>query len=683
MVFQLKTVDVWDTLLRRDCHPECIKLATALHVLFAHYALIREAYRSHWDLYRIRIEIERCLGAKSRSLGKDDEYEIVDVLSQWLNSVLLEPYDSQLPKQLAEYELSVEIARSFPDSDIVEYLQRFPATRTIFLSDFYMGGAMLKCLLAAKGLGHLIPEGISSSDVGLNKRSGRLFHFVHEKYGVLPQHHIHIGDNAWSDVSAARQSGVTAVHYLPATAHANRLNCERLFSSREALFEHIRALCAKEAVQATQGMSDRQAAAHRLGAEAAPLFVGFALWIAEQALIENVDRLCFLTREGEFFYRVFAALFPHQTFFGLALPPAGVLAVSRLSTFASSMRDVSIEEMSRIWHLFKSQSVSGLFTTLGIHIEGFDEILDQVGLRASDVVEDPEKSEAFNQLFSTPNFIDAVQKSISCQQKLLYSYLTQTGLQSGDRIGIVDIGWRGTIQDNLALLLPQVHFHGMYLGLRRFINPQPDNVSKSAYGPNENISNESINSFEVFAALEMICASPHGSVMGYSWVGEQISPCRQISEEENAAYEQFTRYFQQGVLWAVPRWQSYIERYMVTASEVRSIALRVWDTLRRAPDKDFVDLFIQTPQHDVFGFGDFFRRNQVPPLTTIFLAPLVKSKRRQLIEFVRRVQWSAAIQHIQGIGRFHRWTLVFTFQIANYIKHVRMRFLLIRSKADT
>ncbi|SFI40180.1 HAD family hydrolase [Nitrosomonas sp. Nm34] len=682
MRYKLRTIDVWDTLLRRDCHPECIKLATARHVLLGWPDHLRPDFQEHWALYRARIDAERFLAEAARSEGQDDEYEIAAVLHQWLLAVFCRPFDTALPCRLAEFELQVEIARSFKDPDIEDFLQAYPAEHNYFLSDFYMNSSMLGRLLEEKGLDALVCEGIASCEIGLNKRSGRLFQHVHSLHGIFPKEHVHVGDNRWSDIEAAEKSGVTAVHYLPATSHAERLARERLFSSREALFEHIRALCADEALQVSQGMSAKQAAAFRLGADAAPLFIGFALWIAEQALVKKLDQLHFLTREGEFFHQVFTALFPQQTFFGHTLPPSNILAVSRLSTFVSSLREVTIGEMSRIWDLFKEQNVAGMFVTLGININNFKDILDQLELKPEDVIEIPQQNSALNKLFDTPEFVNALQNSIARQQSLLCDYLIQNGWQSEVKIGVVDIGWRGTIQDNLALVMSETNLHGMYLGLRRFVNPQPDNVSKSAYGPNENISSNANDLFEVFAALEMLCMSAGGSVVGYRRTPDQILPCRQVLGDENAAYDQFTRYFQQGILLAAKHWRLYIERYVVSASELQNTALRVWATLRSTPSVDLAELFIKTPQHDVFGFGDFFNRNQAPSLTAILLAPLVKERRRQLIEFIRRVQWSAAIQHINGLSRFHRWTLVFTFRFANQVRRLRMKVQCFRNRDD-
>lgn len=672
-MYKIRTIDVWDTLLRRDCHPECIKLATAQQLFLGWANHLKPGFRDGWVLYKARLEAERTLAVQAKAGGKDDEYEITQVLAQWSSAIFADTVPPDLPNRLAEYELSVEVARSFADSDIVEFLRSHEAEKTLFLSDFYMSGEMLRCLLSAKGLNTLVAEGMSSCDVGLNKRSGQIFRHVHSIYAISPQEHVHIGDNEWSDVSSPRALGVNALHYLPESAHAERLAREYLFSSRETLFDHIRGECAALAQDATRGLSVKQAAALSLGIQAAPMFIGFALWIAEQAVLQKLERLYFFTREGEFFHKVFCTIFPQGRLFGHDLPPADILAVSRLSTFAPSMRDASIQEMSRIWSLFKVQSVSGLFITLGVDIGRFSELLDTLSLKETDVITDPESSPELRRLFETPAFAEAVENSLASQASILQSYLKQCGVYECNRVGIVDIGWRGTIQDNISLLVPAVHFHGMYLGLRRVINVQPGNAAKEAYVTDENTTSAPNSLFTNFAAMELLCNSPRGSVVGYTLDDGHAKAQRHVDKEENAAYDEFVKPFQEGVLLAAKHWQSYLERYVVTSNELHTVALHVWDKLRRTPDEGLVDAYLRTPQQDIFGYGEIFSRSQYPSLSTIFLSPILASRRRQLIEFIRRVQWSEAIENAKEIGPLHRTVLLLAFRAAHLVKREALK----------
>lgn len=677
-MYKIRTIDVWDTLLRRDCHPECIKLATAQHLLFGWRDQIKPEFRDGWVLYKARLDAERTLALQAKAGGKDDEYEITEVLAQWFGAVFTDTVLPDLPNRVAEFELSVEVDRSFVDSDIVEFLRSHEAEKTLFLSDFYMSGEMLRRLLSAKGLNTLVTEGMSSCDVGLNKRSGNIFRHLHLIHAISPQEHVHIGDNEWSDVSSPRTLGVHALHFLPESAHAERLAREHLFSSREALFDHIRGECVAFGQDVSRGLSDKQAAALSLGIQGAPLFIGFALWIAEQAVLRKLDRLYFFTREGEFFHKVFCALFPKDRLFGHDLPPADILEVSRLSTFTPSMKDASIQEMSRIWSLFKVQSVSGLFTTLGVDIGRFSELLDTLSLKETDVITDPESRPELRRLFETQAFAEALENSLKSQAVMLQTYLKQRGVYECNRVGIIDIGWRGTIQDNISLLVPTVDFHGMYLGLRRFINVQPGNASKEAYVADENTTSAPNSFFTNFAALELLCNSPRGSVVGYSLDDGHAKAQRHADKEENMAYDEFVKPFQEGVLLAAKHWQSYLERYVVSSNELHTVALCVWDKLRRTPEQGLVEAYLRTPQQDIFGYGEIFRRNQYPSLSTIFLSPILAARRRELIEFIRRVQWSEAIENAKEIGAIHRTVLLLAFRSAHLVKRAALKARLVK-----
>lgn len=672
-MYKLRTVDVWDTLLRRDCHPECIKLSTALHIHLRFYPELANRYRDHWEIYRCRLDIESSLGKAARARGEDDEYAIDKVAAAWLSQILnREPRRAEID-DILEYELQTEIARSFPDEDIVRFLKRHQAEKTIFLSDFYMTGTMLQRLLHSKGLSELVSDGLSSCDIGKNKRSGNLFQHVHAAYDIHPTEHFHVGDNLHSDVAAPRNLGISAEHFLPEKAHEKRLAREMLFTSRNALFDHVRQETLLASNETIHGLSEEQAIAFRLGLDAAPLFIGFAMYVAEQALLTKQQEICFLTREGEFFHQVYTALHDKGTYFGHALPRSSVLEVSRLSTFAASMETISVAELQRIWRLYRTQKVGGLFATLGLKWEDFAALLATITLSPEDVIEQPESDTRLAQLLSAPQFQAAASATIQSKKQLLKDYVAAKGVVTRGSVGLVDIGWRGTIQDNIALVFPDTEFQGCYLGLRPMVNPQPRNVIKHAYCVDERSDANAANYFEAFAALEMLCGSPNGSVEGYERKGGSIVASRNVSEQENRSYFGFTKFFQQGVLAAVDVWQPYAERYAMSSGDLRETALHIWKRLANTPPESMVDAFVNAPQHDVFGFGDFYHRNNVPSLQTIAAGVIKRRARREVIEFVQRVQWTSAIRGMKGIGRAHRSVLTLVFMAAHVVKKVRRR----------
>jgi len=673
MNYKLKTIDVWDTLLRRDCHPECIKLATAAHVYFEFPGKFKKNYPQYWDLYRARVDTEVRLAKAAREAGQDEEYEIVQVLKEWLAEVLELPRADNLAERFAEYELSIEIKRTQVDPDIEDFLKQFSSRNTLFLSDFYMNSGMLKRLLEQKGVSHLYDDGISSCDVGLNKRSGTLFKHVHDLYSVTPSDHVHIGDHPWSDVEAPQKLGITSMLFSPSESHAARHQRESLFVSREALFEHLRQLSVQAAASIPLDLEKTGIAAFRFGIEAAPLFIGFALWIAEQAITQRLNRVFFLTREGEFFLRIYRELFPDNQLFGHQLPAVGELEVSRLSTFVASMSEPSVDELNRIWRLNQSQRVSGLFSSLGLDHSDFTEIMSEIGLDESDVIDAPQNSIPLSKLIRSEAFRDGVNQKIIEQRELLVEYLKNKGMNVREQIGIVDIGWRGTIQDNLARIESTTHFHGMYIGLRKMLNPQTSNTSKSAYAADESLNADTGKLFESFAVLEMLCTSNKGSTEKYVRSQGQVEAYRNVSDEENSSFYQFSSHFQEGVALAAKTWGPYLERYVVSAAELNSSAVHIWNKLSENPVTELAKIFIETPQHDIFGFGDIFQKNKAPKLPTIIYSLINKSARRQVLDYIRRVQWTSGIKQLEGISFLHKSVLIGLFKLANAIKRHRMK----------
>jgi FMN phosphatase YigB (HAD superfamily) len=675
-MYKLRTVDVWDTLLRRECHPECIKLATAWHLFLGWSSHLRPIFSDCTLLYKARLKAESTLATQARKEGKDDEYELTNVLAYWTRSVFAETVPRYLPEVLAEFELSVEVSRSYVDPYIEHFLSSCIAEKSLFLSDFYMSSQMLTRLLTAKGLGTLVSGGLSSCDVGLNKRSGRLYRHIHALHAITSNQHIHIGDNNWSDVASPKALGISSLHYLPEAEHKKRIFLEKLFLSRGSLLEHVQQECSSFVKENSKSLPFKKATAMALGAEAAALFVGFTIWIAEQSVIKKLDRIYFFTREGEFFYRLYCSLFPDNSIAGHRLPPADILAVSRLSTFSASMQDISIEEMLRIWRLFKIQSISGLFDTLGLKIDKYAGLLEALGLKHSDIIRDPESNPKLKSLFESPSFVDAARSASNTNRQTLERYLSSKGVCACNRIGIIDIGWRGTIQDNLALILPNVHIHGMYLGLRPFINVQHKNTSKSAFGPDENILKKPSKLFENFAAMELLCNSSLGSVKGYLIKDGSVLPDRIIDLDENIAHEQFARPFQEGILLGAQVWRSFLESHVISSSELRDVSLHAWDSLRRNPSDDLTFAYLNTPQIDLFGYGEVFKRDRFPTLATVCLSLVLRSRRNELTDFIRRVQWSAAIASSKDLGILHKALLLGAFYAANLAKRTILRLRL-------
>ena len=171
------------------------------------------------------------------------------------------------------------------------------AGRVVFVSDTPHSEEFLASLLVQHGLARTDDAVFTSSERGVSKSHGGLFHLVGEAVGGDPEFR-HVGDNPRSDVAAARVEG------WPGT-----------LAPGGQLFRYERLL--EQSSEATDGVTSWLAGASRLArleaaqrgvpapqAEVgsgvlAPLLVGFALWVVAQARQRGVRRLYYVARDGE------------------------------------------------------------------------------------------------------------------------------------------------------------------------------------------------------------------------------------------------------------------------------------------------------------------------------------------------------------------------------------------------
>ena len=671
-MYALCTVDIWDTLLRRKCHPEAIKLAVAQHLILRNSDLLLPEMRDPWRLYEARLEAELTIAQRSRETGKDDEYELRDVFEFWLGAVCPALADAErdtLVSVLREHELQVEIENTYPDEGILSALQEHPAERVLYLSDFYMASDLLDRLLAHHGFDKVLSGGVVSCDVGLNKRSGNLFGFIQEREGIPGSAHIHIGDNPHSDVDMPEKYGIKGVLYQPPEPHAARIARESLFASRNVLYTHVLSEIAAKAEDAAPAGNDTEHGMFLLGVQSAPLFIGLSLYVAERARLDQLDLLCFLTREGIFFRRVFEALFPDGQHAGLPLPPVTTLSVSRMATFLGSLNDVSVSELNRIWRLNDQQRVSALLDVLCLDLDTTSPILARHDLSADTVLRTPKDDPRVHTLFQDPDFNALAMESARTRRLFLESYLVQNGVPKTGRVGVIDIGWRGTIQDNLARIVPDAHISGYYLALRKFLNPQVGNVEKNAYVLDEK-RDDIKHLFESFEPLELLCNSASGSTVAYERQPDgTVVPVREEHPSKSSIVDAYVRHFQDGVAFAAAHWAPSLSAYAVSAQELRSLALNVWNQIANTPSSKLVEAYYASPQHDLFGFGDLFDRAEVPSLGALVLGLVHRDKRHEVINYIRRTQWSTAVHELR-IGRIHKMALLTVLNAAKLYKRL-------------
>lgn len=638
--YALLTVDVWDTLLRRRCHPDAVKLHVARVLVLCQGGNLPLENHEFWRLLRLRQQAEKEIGDARRSEGFDDEYGHREVYARWLELAGFSGNEvdrNELIDALERAELDQERHVTYADPRIAETLGAHVAERTMFLSDFYMPAGHLRPLLASKGLGSFAAEGLVSCEVGLNKRSGRLYRHLHESLCIAPDTHLHVGDNPHADIAAARAAGIETQHYKPADEHARREAREAGFADREGF---LRA-AAGELVATTPAPAGIDATIHAYGLRCSPLFVGYVLDIMERAAVRGAKRVFFFTREGEFFGELYRRL-ATSNMLGTPVPDAALLEVSRLATFSASLGACSTDELMRMWNQYSVQSLRAMLVSLGIDANAFAGHATRCGIDIDidEPITWPWQDERVRRFLDDAIAKGMLDDHLRQRREALLAYLHAAGAPTArGSMEIADIGWRGTIQDNLAHLLPDVTIHGHYLGLNRYLNAQPRNALKHAFGPDLNTSDTLADLIDFVAPIEMLSNSPNGSVVGYRQQDGTMRAMREADAAENAVFDACSRHFQRGVLDSAAYWADFLRTHAYTADELRPPALQIWRDIIAAPPPFLAHAYFRLNHNETFGVGGYADKRARPPAATFVLALVSRSRRRQAREFLKHCGW--------------------------------------------
>ena len=201
------TFDIWDTVLRRRCAPEAVKLFTCRAMALALHDRIMPRYRDPWSLLALRHKIEQALVAQGRAAGRDGDFLLSALFERLIAAALRAEVETphalrEQAAHFAEIEFEQERFVSYVDPGFAALRRDYLGHDTAFLTDFHMSAEAMQTLLTHHGLPELAARGLSSGDLGLNKKTGRLFESARAAFGLTPERWVHVGDDAKADVQA-------------------------------------------------------------------------------------------------------------------------------------------------------------------------------------------------------------------------------------------------------------------------------------------------------------------------------------------------------------------------------------------------------------------------------------------------------------------------------------------------
>lgn len=580
--------DIWDTILKRKCHPEEIKLHTANYLMLKHENDLKEEYKDIYKILNLRDEIEADICKENKENNFDDECRIIDVFKKLQKEILIEGIDD-ISEELLKVEIDQEKRNIFINPEILPIFEKYKDLKMYCISDFYMSAENLKELLDYVKIPVEIEKIYSSADYLLNKRTGNLYKKAEEELNIKPEEHIHVGDNQYSDIEVAKSLGIETIkttktdfNFIPERERKLEINLDSI--KKDTTTEENRLF--------------------NSGVDLAPLLYFFGYSIVEYAIKNNIDKVYYQTREGETFIKIHE-LIKRNNPFGVELPDCDTIEVSRMGTFSASLKEFSITELLRLWSQYRVQSVKALFRTLAIDIVPYKEFMEKYDINIEENIVDPWFDLRIQNLCNDKEFTAKIQVELNRKREELLQYFKEKKNIINDEkpMFTVDIGWRGTIQDNLAYIFNNKMVGGYYLTLYDFYNVQPKNSYKISF-----IDDKSIRGNEVacmITLLEWIYNPGTGSVIEYKQ-GEAV---RKAKTKETNIVEKYIKPLQEGMLAGAEVLNEYMKYHPYEAEETKKFVYEVIRNVKKKPSKELVDAYYSMVFNDTFGTAEYVEKD--------------------------------------------------------------------------
>lgn len=214
--------------------------------------------------------------------------------------------DTGLPAEKGmEIEQQIEGRLCYANPFMMEVWRQLKALgkRIVVVSDMYLSKACLERMLEKAGFTGTEKIYVSS-EYGKNKASGTLFELVKKELGEASV--IHVGDNPHSDAKMAKKCGFAAYPYPNVKRNALLY---RPFDMSYLIGSAYRGLVSNHLYNGLQAYSMEYEYGYLYGGLFA---VGYCSFIHDYCNKNQVEKLLFLSRDGDILKQVYDALYPGE-----------------------------------------------------------------------------------------------------------------------------------------------------------------------------------------------------------------------------------------------------------------------------------------------------------------------------------------------------------------------------------
>ncbi|MBU4198626.1 MAG: hypothetical protein KKG09_00375 [Verrucomicrobia bacterium] len=588
------TIDFFDTLvIRRMADPDQVKMPVARYI--SARAETAGIVCSWQTCLQWRADIEQEHRRKNGTRYPDFEACYPEFMGELLRRIFGDRVSDRLLQDVTDWELKLEKAMLVPRSGLADLVRRwYESGKAVWvMTDVYLPSSHVRRLADHAGLLPYLTGIVSSADGCMAKASGAGFRRLQEQQRLDVTRWAHIGDNPISDGVRPSAMGIRALVLRDASeAHRKALFCRyaRAAAARPFWKGRLVQQCMLPLEYENTDHDSRAAFGYHFFG---PLAGGFVQHIAARTRELGLRRIYFFSREGLMLKNAWERATPWLFPAGGA-PEARYLYVSRVALAGATCARRGLTHADAPLALLPAtnRDIRDVFRVFGLSLEGLRPFLDRHRLPPNAPLNPiyagwtQDLWHRFDLLLKDDEFQEAVKQQTREQGRLVERYLEQEGLFELPAVGLVDIGWLGTIQRFLYEAIEhrsdKPKLRGLVFGATRGI-PYPASDGNTIEGFIYDRDRSSVAGNTVTYALnifEEAFRAPHAGVMGYAeqdgrGPGAQSAiqpvfqpethPERVLELEQNACYAPL----QQMIPEAVERYAAAVALLGVSVADVK------------------------------------------------------------------------------------------------------------------
>lgn len=609
--------DIFDTILKRKIEPEYVKKIWSNN-LIKYLNLDINAIK----LYNLRNKVESELGEFNKSLGNDCEISYLDIIKKIYEELNINLEYNNFLEACTDIEVNLESKVLIPMDDIIDEIKKLKKEnkKIICISDMYLTRSMIEKIFTNLHIINLFDHIYVSSEYLKNKKTGNLYDIVFNNLKVESKDCIMIGDNKHSDYSVAIEKGMKAIH----------LNRQNNYEEYKQYLE-------------THNPQKVMATINKLSKNSSNDFENtiFSLFnfiekLYYNLLKRNANEVFFLSREGEYLKKLFDYYCENAYCKKIN---SHYLYVSRKATYLPSLKEIEKEDFASLLNQYSNITVLEFLKSLNFEQNEIKEILISYKKDAKEILNKIVTTKRTKK--SLRNIItDCVNVKIpffkqSGTLKVLKNNVTFKRLYEEKRIEqknnfikyikdktdnkkiyVVDIGWNGSIQNNIQEILGhEYNVEGFYFGLNRrnkkekyqknglIFNNYPVNKEYSLYNENR-------------ALYEIILGASHGSANKYNLNGNgKIEVSLFALKEEERIFNDIIRPLQERMFEIYKELVNVLGNGFFDNQEIYKKFNRIQFTMLFKPNKSQLQFFNKIHHYENFGVFEFTEFNKNKKIT--------------------------------------------------------------------